>query len=57
MTTENKKIYKGIVTAVMGPVVDVGFDGTYMPKIHEKLIVKTDENYISLEVFSHLNLH
>ncbi len=54
MTTENKKIYKGIVTAVMGPVVDVGFDGTYMPKIHEKLIVKTDENYISLEVFSHI---
>ncbi|MCL2598998.1 MAG: F0F1 ATP synthase subunit beta [Firmicutes bacterium] len=46
---------KGRVLAVTGPVVDVLFDGTYMPKIFEKLVIEVDEKrYISLEVLSHI---
>lgn len=55
MTTENKGVHEGKVIVVSGPVVDVRFDGTYMPKIHEKLIVKMAEGvFVPLEVFSHV---
>lgn len=54
MTAENKNVHIGKVIVVLGPVVDVQFDGTYMPKIHEKLVVKTDAGYVTLEVFSHV---
>lgn len=55
MKSENKSVAAGKVLAVLGPVVDVGFDGTYMPKIYEKLAVKTDkEQFVALETFSHV---
>lgn len=47
---------KGKVTVVLGPVVDVKFDGTYMPSIYEKLAVEVDEhNFVTLEVMSHVS--
>ncbi len=52
---ENKNVHIGKVIVVMGPVVDVLFDGTYMPKIYEKLVVKTDDKtFVTLETFSHV---
>ena len=55
METCEKKIHKGKVLTVLGPVVDVVFEGTYMPAIHEKLLVKTEEkSFIALEVLSHI---
>lgn len=51
----NNGLSKGKIVAVAGPVVDVKFDCRYMPKIREKLLAVKDKNeYISLEVFSHL---
>lgn len=53
--TENKTVHTGTVSAVLGPVVEVKFDGTYMPKIYEKLIVKLDTGkFVTLETFSHV---
>lgn len=53
--TENKQPHTGKVIVVMGPVVDVEFDGTYMPKMHEKLVAKLDTGvFITLETFSHV---
>ncbi|MCL1945033.1 MAG: F0F1 ATP synthase subunit beta [Firmicutes bacterium] len=47
--------HKGKVSAIVGPVVDVQFGGTYMPHIYEKLLVKMDSTtYVSLEVVAHL---
>ena len=54
MNSENKNVHIGKVTVVLGPVVDVEFDGTYMPKIHEKLIVKDGSLSVPLETFSHV---
>lgn len=55
MTTDNKNVHIGKVIAVLGPVVDVKFDGTYMPKIYEKLVVKNGGcDFVALEVFSHI---
>ena len=52
-TSEN--ILKGNISAVVGPVVDVRFDGYYMPKIREKLLIDmADGNYRTLEVCSHV---
>lgn len=51
----NENLNIGKVIVVLGPVVDVRFDGTYMPKIFEKLLVEMSENnYVSLEVLSHI---
>lgn len=51
MNTTNK----GKIIAIIGPVVDVEFDGTYMPRINEKLLVEIEKsNYVSLEVFAHI---
>ena len=47
MKTETENLHKGKVIVVLGPVVDVEFDGTYMPKIHEKLLVKMAQNNLS----------
>ncbi len=53
MNSENKNVHIGKVTVVLGPVVDVEFDGAYMPKIHEKLLVKSDGSFsVPLETFS-----
>lgn len=55
MKTETENLHKGKVIVVLGPVVDVEFDGTYMPKIHEKLLVKmAQNNFVALEAFSHV---
>ncbi len=55
MNSENKNVHIGKVTVVLGPVVDVEFDGVYMPKIHEKLLVKSDGSFsVPLETFSHV---
>lgn len=55
MNSENKNVHIGKVTVVLGPVVDVEFDGAYMPKIHEKLLVKSDGSFsVPLETFSHV---
>ncbi len=45
----------GRVNVVLGPVVDVEFDGTYLPSIFEKLLVKMDKGiFVALEVLSHI---
>ena len=45
----------GKIIAVVGPVVDVKFDGYTMPKINEKLSVEVGDGcFRSLEVFSHI---
>ena len=55
MKIGSDKLNIGKVSVVMGPVVDVKFDGTFMPDIYEKLLVECESNkYISLEVLSHV---
>ena len=55
MKIGSDKINTGKVSVVLGPVVDVKFDGTYMPDIFEKLLVEADNGkYITLEVLSHV---
>ena len=46
----NKKLI-GKISQIIGPVVDVKFDGQ-IPKIHEKLVIKGANNVV-LEVLSH----
>ncbi len=46
----------GKITQIIGPVIDVEFDGK-LPKIYEKLIVKSEERDVTLEVFMHINEH
>lgn len=55
MIAEKKDFHTGKVITVLGPVVEVKFDGTYMPKIYEKLIVRTDaKKFVTLETVSHI---
>lgn len=55
MINNGKQLNKGKVIVVLGPVVDVQFEGTFMPKIYEKLLVEmADKSYVNLEVFSHV---
>ncbi|MDR2201826.1 MAG: F0F1 ATP synthase subunit beta [Clostridiales bacterium] len=49
-----KKVNKGVVTEVLGPVVDVKFDGTYMPPLYEKLLAEGAKGYVALEVLAHV---
>ncbi len=44
----------GKITQIIGPVIDVRFDGA-LPKIYEKLIVKDEERDVALEVFMHID--
>ena len=54
MKVNGENILKGKIVSVIGPVVDVKFDGYYMPKIREKLLIDMgDESYRTLEVFLH----
>lgn len=54
MKTNNKDILRGKIVSVIGPVVDVKFDGYYLPKIREKLLIDMgDESFRTLEVFLH----
>lgn len=41
----------------MGPVVDISFDGSELPKIYEALEIKRGENLVVLEVAQHLGLN
>ena len=53
--TKNANTHTGKVVTVLGPVVEVEFDGTYMPKIYEKLVVRMGEGqFVTLETFSHI---
>ncbi|MDR3021294.1 MAG: F0F1 ATP synthase subunit beta [Clostridiales bacterium] len=47
---------KGKVLSIIGPIVDVKFGGTYMPKLYEMLVVQVDKNvFVSLEVYAHIS--
>lgn len=45
---------KGTITQIIGPVVDVSFEGTQLPKIFDALEVKHDTLTVVLEVQSHI---
>ncbi|MCH5162536.1 MAG: F0F1 ATP synthase subunit beta [Clostridiales bacterium] len=48
-----KELNQGIVSVILGPVVDVKFE-TRMPAIHEKVLVQvSDDVFVTLEVMSH----
>lgn len=55
MEKHNKKT-AGVITQIIGPVVDVRFDGE-LPKIYEALEIKKGEGRLVLEVAKHLGLH
>lgn len=51
-----KELNQGVVTVVLGPVVEVKFE-TRMPKIHEKLLVEASRDpdvFVTLEVMAHV---
>ena len=55
MKTENKSLKTGKVIVVLGPVVDVAFEDSYMPCIYEKLLIdKEDGTFVALEVLQHV---
>ena len=45
---------KGQITQVMGPVVDVLFEGDYLPLIKEALIVQLNGEPLVMEVAQHM---
>ena len=45
---------KGKITQVMGPVVDVIFEGDYLPLIKEALTVELNGKPLVMEVASHM---
>ena len=47
---------KGIITKIIGPVVDVKFDGD-LPKIFDALEIKTEKKTIVLETQQHLGMN
>ncbi len=52
----NSDVNQGVVSVVLGPVVDIKFE-TKLPKIHEKVLVDAGmgpDKFISLEVMSHI---
>ncbi|MCL2752211.1 MAG: F0F1 ATP synthase subunit beta, partial [Firmicutes bacterium] len=46
--------HKGKILQIIGPVVDVKFEGIFTPAIYEKLVVADAERTVALEVFSHV---
>ncbi|AFJ90980.1 F0F1 ATP synthase subunit beta [Blattabacterium sp. (Blaberus giganteus)] len=52
----NKKKFKGIITQIIGPVIDVSFqEGSYLPKIYDAMEVHlSKDNKIILEVQQHM---
>ncbi|WP_041936049.1 F0F1 ATP synthase subunit beta [Blattabacterium sp. (Nauphoeta cinerea)] len=52
----HKKKFKGIITQIIGPVIDVSFkEGSYLPKIYDALEVYSSiKNKIVLEVQQHI---
>ncbi|PIR86980.1 MAG: F0F1 ATP synthase subunit beta [Candidatus Harrisonbacteria bacterium CG10_big_fil_rev_8_21_14_0_10_49_15] len=56
-TAETKvKTENGVVTQIIGPVVDVRFEGE-LPKIYDALEIERPEGLLVLEVAKHLGLH
>lgn len=49
-----KEINNGVITQVIGPVIDVRFGAMYIPKIYEKLVVFEKDIIVPMEVFCHL---
>ncbi len=49
----------GIVTQVIGPVVDISFENTNaeLPKIHDALLIKNDNNELVVECQQHIGEH
>ncbi len=47
------EVKNGYVLQIIGPVIDVKFDGIYLPKIHEKLVIYEDDIIVPLEVLAH----
>jgi len=48
-----KKLKIGKISQIIGPVIDVRFDGPYLPFIYEKLFIKDGANVVNIEVLSH----
>ena len=48
---------QGKITQVIGPVVDVAFDGDYLPRIKEALYVELPDRKLVMEVAKHLGGH
>lgn len=53
--TEKKKIQHGKITQIIGPVVDVAFEGE-LPEIYHALEIDTDSGVLVLEVGKHLGM-
>ncbi|HHT82872.1 MAG TPA: F0F1 ATP synthase subunit beta [Clostridiales bacterium] len=49
-----KKNHVGIVEQIIGPVVDVRFEG-YLPQIYEKLLCRAENGVVAFETQSHYN--
>lgn len=47
----------GKITKIMGPIVDVSFEDSKLPKIYDAVIIKKDGQDITLEVAQHLGLN
>ncbi len=52
----HKKKFRGIITQIIGPVIDVSFiEGSYLPKIYDALeVYSSKKNKIVLEVQQHM---
>ncbi|BBA17469.1 F0F1 ATP synthase subunit beta [Blattabacterium cuenoti] len=52
----HKKKFRGVITKIIGPVIDVFFkEGSYLPKIYDALEVHSyDKNKVVLEVQQHI---
>jgi ATP synthase, F1 beta subunit len=55
----HKEKFKGIITQIIGPVIDVSFkEGSYLPKIYDALeVYLSTKNKIILEVQQHMGEH
>lgn len=49
-----QQINNGVITQVIGPVIDVRFGAMYIPAIYEKLVVYEEGIIVPMEVFCHL---
>ncbi|HMA77622.1 MAG TPA: F0F1 ATP synthase subunit beta, partial [Candidatus Paceibacterota bacterium] len=55
-TTTTTSTSEGVVTQVVGPVVDVHFAGGKLPALLTALTVKNGEETLTLEVAQHVGL-
>jgi F-type H+-transporting ATPase subunit beta len=47
----------GKITKIMGPIVDVSFEDSVLPKIYDALIIKVGNEDLTLEVAKHLGMN